>query len=354
MRAAVIEQLRKPLVVRSIPEPECPPDGAIIRIGANGICRTDWHLWTDDWAWRGIAIQPPFVLGHEFAGIVEEIGSEVRGWKRGDRVVYPMNPGCGTCWQCRDGHQNVCEHVEQLVPGVSFWGAFAEYSVVRHADVNLVRVPETMPLLSAASLGCRYVASFRAVVDQAATRPGEWVAVHGCGGMGMAAVQVAVALGARVIAIDSSRGAREFAREIGAEHAIDPAEANPVEAIRQLTDGGAHASIDALGIAETCLNSVLSLRRRGRHVQIGHTTSIEKGYVPLPIDEILLRELKLIGAFGLQGHRYDTVLAMCEAGRLDPGKLVRQTVDLDGVTGVLESMADYGVVGIAAIDFAIE
>ncbi|MBB2180430.1 zinc-binding dehydrogenase [Gluconacetobacter tumulicola] len=354
MRAAVVEELQKPLVVRSIPDPECPPDGAIVRIGANGICRTDWHLWTDDWAWRGLSIKPPFVLGHEFAGIIEEVGADVRQWKPGDRVVYPMNPGCGTCLQCRDGQQHICDEGHLLVPGVSFWGAFGEYSMVRHADVNFVRVPESMTLLAAASLGCRYIAAFHAVVDQADARGGEWVAIYGCGGMGLSAVQIAAAVGTKVIAVDPSPHARDAARKLGAAIVVDPREANPVEAIRELTGGGVHVSIDALGIEETCLNSVLSLRKRGRHVQIGHTTRVEAGYVRLPIDIILLNELRLFGAFGLQAHRYDTMLAMCEAGVLDPGKVVSQTVELDRITPVLEAMGRYDTVGIVAIDFAIE
>ncbi|MCP3733312.1 alcohol dehydrogenase catalytic domain-containing protein [Sphingomonas sp. RP10(2022)] len=354
MRAAVVEVLEKPLVVRNIPDPECPPDGAIVRIGANGICRTDWHLWTGDWTFRGLSIEPPFVLGHEFAGIVEEVGSEVGHWKKGDRVVYPMNLGCGDCAQCRNGHQHICDIGHTLVPGVSFWGAFAEYSMVRYADENFVRVPDSMSLLDAASLGCRYMAAFRAVVDQANTRGGEWVAVHGCGGMGLSAIQIAAAVGARVIAVDTSEGARDAAGKLGAAHVIDPRQANPVEAIRDLTRGGVQVSIDALGIAETCLNSVLSLRKRGRHVQIGHTTRVEAGYVPLPIDVILLNELELYGAFGLQGHRYGAMLAMCENGLLDPGKVVSQTVGLDGITPVLEAMGPYDTVGVVAIDLAIE
>jgi D-arabinose 1-dehydrogenase-like Zn-dependent alcohol dehydrogenase len=354
MLAAVVEALGKPLVVQSVADPGCPPDGAIVRIGANGICRTDWHLWTGDWAWRGLSIEPPFILGHELAGIVEEVGSEVRGWRRGDRIVYPMNPGCGICEQCRDGHQHICDLGHTLVPGVSFWGAFGEYAMVRHAEVNLVRLPEAISFVDGASLGCRYMAAFHAVVDQADARGGEWVAVHGCGGMGLSAVQIAAAVGTKVIAVDISLSAREAARKLGAAHVIDPRETDPVEEIRALTKGGAQVSIDALGIAETCRNSVLSLRKRGRHVQIGHTTRIEAGYVPLPIDVILLNELRLFGGFGLQGHRYGTMLAMCEAGLLEPGKVVSKTVGLDGITPVLEAMGRFETVGVVAIDLRIE
>jgi D-arabinose 1-dehydrogenase-like Zn-dependent alcohol dehydrogenase len=350
MRAAVVEALNQPLEVRNVPDPECPPDGAILRVGANGICRTDWHLWTDDWAWRGLAIKPPFVLGHEFSGTVEEVGSSVAGWKRGDRVIFPMNPGEGTCEWCRSGNQHICDSGPRLVPGVSYWGAFAEYVAVRHADVNLVRLPDSLSFIDSASMACRYMAAFHAIIDKADVRGGEWVAVYGCGGMGLAAVQVAAAVGGKVIAVDASEKALATAREIGAIHTINARTGNAVEGVKTLTNGGAHVSVDALGIEETCQNSVLSLRKLGRHVQLGHTTRKEAGYVPLPIDVILLNELQLVGAFGMQGQNFGKMLAMCEAGTLQPGKVVRQKVALDQVTTALEAIGNYETTGLVVID----
>lgn len=350
MRAAVVEALSRPLVVREVPDPECPPDGAIVRVGANGICRTDWHLWTGDWTWRGLGIQPPFVLGHEFSGTLEEVGRDVRDWKRGDRVLFPMNPGEGTCEWCRSGNQHICESGAGLVPGVSYWGAFGEYVAIRHADVNLAHLPESLSFADSASLGCRYMAAFHGLVDVANVRGGEWVVVYGCGGMGLSAVQIAAALGGRVIAVDVSEKALLAAREVGAAQVVNAGTDNPVEAVKTLTGGGAQVSIDALGIDATCRNSVLSLRKLGRHVQLGHTTRKEAGYVQLPIDVILLNELKLFGAFGLPGQRFGKMLALCEEGVLQPGKIVRQQVGLDGVTGVLQSMGNYGTTGVVVID----
>ena len=266
MRAAVVEELNRPLVVQNVPDPECPHDGAIVRVGANGICRTDWHLWTGDWAWRGVEIKPPFVLGHEFSGMIEEVGRDVTNWKKGDRVIFPMNPGDGACEWCRSGNQHICDSGAKLVPGVSYWGAFAQYVAVRYADVNLVRLPDTITFVDSASMACRYMAAFHGIVDQADVRGGEWVVIHGVGGMGLSAVQIATALGSKVIAVDVSEKALAAARELGAVHTIDSRVDDPVEAIRALTRGGAQVSIDALGIAETCCNSVLSLRKLGRHV----------------------------------------------------------------------------------------
>jgi D-arabinose 1-dehydrogenase-like Zn-dependent alcohol dehydrogenase len=350
MRAAVVEELNRPLVIRNVPDPACPPDGAIVRVGANGICRTDWHLWTGDWAWRGLAIKPPFVLGHEFSGTIEEAGRDVANWKKGDRIIFPMNPGEGTCEWCRSGNQHICDSGAALVPGVSYWGAFGEYVAVRHADVNLVRLPDAISFADSASMACRYMAAFHGIVDQAEVRGGEWVVVHGSGGMGLSAVQIAAAIGGKVIAVDVSGKALAAARGLGAVHTIDSRVDDPVEAVRTLTKGGAQVSIDALGIAETCNNSVLSLRKLGRHVQLGHTTRKEAGYVPLPIDVILLNELRLYGAFGMQGQRFGPMLAMCESGTLKPGQVVHQKVGLEGVTGVLEAMGNYDMTGIAVVD----
>ena len=350
MRAAVIEELNRPLVVKQVPDPECPADGAILRVGANGICRTDWHLWTDDWAWRGLAVRPPFVLGHEFSGTIEEVGRDVKAWRKGDRVIFPMNPGEGTCEWCRSGNQHVCDSGAKLVPGVSYWGAFAEYVAVRYADVNLVRLPDSLSFVASASMACRYMAAFHGVIDQGAVRGGEWVVVHGAGGgMGLSAVQIAAAVGAKVIAVDVSDRALAAAREAGAAYTIDSRSEAPVEAVRTLTRGGAQVSIDALGIAETCRNSVLSLRKLGRHVQLGHTTRKEAGDVPLPIDVILLNELKLYGTFGMQAQRFGTMLAMCEAGILKPAQIVSQQVGLDGITDVLEAMGTYNTTGVVVI-----
>lgn len=350
MKAAVIQELYKPLSILNVPDPECPPDGAIVRVGANGICRTDWHLWTGDWAWRGLTIPLPFVLGHEFSGTIEEVGRDVHKWKKGDRVVFPMNPGEGTCEWCQSGNQHICDSGAKLVPGVSYWGAFAELVSVHFADVNLVRLPESVSFVDSASMACRYAAAFHGVVDLANVRGGEWVAVHGCGGMGLSAVQIAVALGANVIAVDISEKVLAVARELGAIYTINSKAEDPVNAIKDITQGGTQVSIDALGIKETCMNSVLSLRKLGRHVQLGHTTRTEEGYVPLPIDVILLNELKLFGGFGMQGQRYGKMMAMCESGMLEPGKVVLQRVGLEGVSSVLEAMGNYDTTGVVVID----
>jgi D-arabinose 1-dehydrogenase-like Zn-dependent alcohol dehydrogenase len=347
MRAAVFEGIRQPLVVRDMPDPTLLPDGAIIRVEANGICRTDWHLWTGDWTWVGIALPTPHVFGHEFCGVIEETGPNVTRWKKGDRVLVPFSQGEGTCEWCRTGHHNICD--TPLVPGVAYWGGYGRLVGVPYADVNLVRLPDSVPFVDAASMGCRYMTAFHAIVDQAQVRPGEWVAVHGCGGVGLSAVQIAAAMGANVIAVDVSDEKLAAAKGEGAQHTINSTKDEPIMAIMGLTGGGAHVSIDALGIAATCRNSVMCVRKRGRHVQVGLTSGAEKGEVSLPIDIIVLKEVQIMGSVGMQASHFGGMLQMVEAGRLKPGKLVHRKVKLEEASGVLESMDKYGTIGVTVI-----
>ena len=140
MKAAVFEATKKPLVVKNVPDPECAPTGAVIRVEANGVCRSDWHAWSGDWHWMGLSAQPGAVLGHEFCGVVEEVGKDVRNFKKGDRVVVPFSQGDGTCEYCRNGQSNVC--MTPLLPGFSYHGGFGQMVPVPFADMNLVALPE--------------------------------------------------------------------------------------------------------------------------------------------------------------------------------------------------------------------
>jgi D-arabinose 1-dehydrogenase-like Zn-dependent alcohol dehydrogenase len=348
MRAAVMEGVRQPLVVREVDDPSPGPDGVVLRVEANGICRSDWHLWTGDWSWFGLAVSLPHVLGHEFCGVIEEVGPEVTRWQPGDPVLVPFSMGEGTCEWCRTGHHNVCDTM--LTPGVVSWGGYARRAAVPFADVNLVEIPEAVPFVEAASMGCRYMTSFHGVVDQAKVAAGEWVAVHGCGGVGLSAVQIATALGANVIAVDVSKEKLAFAKELGAVATIDASTGDPAAAILELTRGGAQVSVDALGIAATCRNSVNSLRKRGRHLQIGLTSAAEQGEVALPIDLIVLKEVTVVGTLGMQASRFPAMLQMVESGKLRPGKLVHRTVPLEEAGAVLASMDRFATVGVTVID----
>ena len=348
MRAAVMEATRKPLVVREVADPSPAPNGAVIRVEANGICRSDWHLWTGDWTWLGIAPQFPHVGGHEFCGVIEDVGREVTRWKKGDRVLVPFSQGDGTCEWCRTGHHNLCD--TPLAPGFAYWGGFGRYVAVPFADVNLVGLAESIPFVDAASMGCRYMTSFHGLVERARVQAGEWVAVYGCGGIGLSAVQIAAALGANVIAVDVSDEKLAFAKEVGAAATVNAQATEPPAAIAEITRGGAHVSVDALGVAATCRNSILSLRKRGRHLQIGLTTSAEQGQISVPIDLLVLKECSIVGTVGMEAPGFGAMLRMVEAGRLRPGKLVHEKVKLEETSKVLESMDRFANVGVTVID----
>lgn len=348
MKAAVMEGIRKPFVVQTMPDPTPQPGGAVIRVEANGICRSDWHAWVGDWTWFGMKLQFPHVLGHEFCGVVEEAGPDVRRFRRGDRVLVPFSQGEGSCEFCASGHQNVC--LSRMTPGIHYWGGFGRLVGVPLADVNLVPLPESIGFVEAASMGCRFMTSFHAITDQAAVRPGEWVAVHGCGGIGLSAVQIATALGANVVAVDIDDKKLELARELGAVATVDARDGRAVKAIMDVTKGGAHVSVDALGVAATCRASIMCLRTRGRHVQIGMTTAAEKGEVSIPIDLVVLKEATIVGSYGMQAPRYGAMLRMVESGKLAPKKLVSRTVPLEETGAVIESMDNYGTVGVTVVD----
>jgi D-arabinose 1-dehydrogenase-like Zn-dependent alcohol dehydrogenase len=340
MRALVFEEFGGPLTVRAVAEPTPAPDGVVVRVGASGICRSDWHAWSGHDPDVGL----PHVPGHELAGSVAAVGGRVRNWAVGDRVTVPFVCACGHCGPCRDGAGQVC--VNQTQPGFSHWGSLAEYVALDAADVNLVGLPAGMPFATAAGLGCRFATAFRAVTGVARVRPGEWVAVHGCGGVGLSAVQVAVAAGARVVAVDVAPGALELARSFGAEHVVDGSAADVPVAVAELTGGGAHASLDALGAAVTCGNSIRSLRPRGRHVQVGLLPPA-LGRPEIPMELVVAGELALLGSHGMAAADYPAMLSLIEAGRLYPERLVTRELALDDAGPVLAAVG--GEPGIAVV-----
>ena len=258
MKAAVFREFEKPLSIEEVPDPEPSENGVVLRVGATGLCRSDWHGWMG----HDPDIHLPHVPGHELAGIVEAVGKGVTLWQIGDRVTLPFVCACGHCPQCASGNHQVCDH--QFQPGFTHWGSFAEYVAIDFADVNLVRLPDEIDFVTAASLGCRFVTSFRGVVDQGQLSAGQWVAVHGCGGVGLSAIMIASALGANVIAIDISDEKLDFAKTIGATAVLNATQTEDVvESVVDLTKGGAHLSLDALGSPTTCFNSIANLRKRG-------------------------------------------------------------------------------------------
>lgn len=340
MKAVCYDTFSGPLHLVDVPDPSPTPDGVVVQVRASGLCRSDWHGWKG----HDADVKVPHVPGHEFAGTVVATGNAVRKWQRGDRITVPFSMGCGACERCRAGDEQICDHYYQ--PGFTGWGSFAEYVALPYADANLVRLPEAMTFTTAALLGCRFATAYRAVIGQGRTQPGEWVAVHGAGGVGLSTTMIARALAARVIAVDISAEKLALARQCGAEMVIDAREVADVPAaIREVTSGGAHVSIDALGSPATCKNSILSLRKRGRHIQVGLLLGRESE-PPVPMSQVIARELEIRGTHGLQAREYVGMLDLITKGQLHPEKLLGRTITLAEVGPELAAMGEFRGVGV--------
>ncbi len=333
MRAVVYSGYGVTPVLTEVPEPACPADGVVIAVGATGVCRSDWH------AWKGHdPVALPHIGGHEFAGVVTQAGPAVTRWHAGDRVTVPFACGCGTCEYCMAGEAQVCPR--QTQPGFTGPGSFAELVAVHAADANLVALPAGVDFVTAACLGCRFATAFRAVTAHGRARRGDWLAVHGCGGVGLSAVMIGAALGARVVAVDVSAAALERARDLGADVAMEAKAGSDLGTlIGEVTEGGAHVSIDALGSAATAVNSVRSLRRRGRHVQVGLLLG---GPTALPMDLVVARELEIYGSHGLAARDYPAMMRLVADGTLRPGLLVGQVIELEEAGRALAAMDELG------------
>ncbi len=256
------------------------------------------------------------------------------GFRVGDRVTAPFVYACGRCEQCLAGDQQVCARQEQ--PGFTLSGSFAERVVVLEADVNLVTLPDSLGFAEAAALGCRFATSYRAVVTRGRVREGEWVAVHGCGGVGLSAIVIAIAAGARVIGVDLSPDALAAAERLGAIPVTGGDGA--ADRIRSLTDGGAHLSIDAFGSAATSAASVRSLRRRGRHVQVGLMLG-DNALAPMPMDAVIAYELDILGSHGMAAHEYADMLERIASGSLSPALTIGRTIGFDDLIPALMQMS---------------
>ena len=335
MKAMIYEQFGSTPSIERVDDPICPNHGAIIQVKASGVCRSDWHGWQG----HDPDIVLPHVPGHEFAGEIVEVGKDVTQWKIGERVAVPFIAGCGKCIECKSGNQQVC--ADQTQPGFTHWGSFAEYTFVNQVDNNLVTLPETINYETAASLGCRFATAFRAVMSQGKLRPGQWIAVHGCGGVGLSAIMIAKAVGARVVAIDIMDEKLQLAKQFAADLVINASQTdNLVEAIKDQTNDSVEVSIDALGSRETCLNSIRCLKARGRHVQVGLIAGDDSD-TKVPLDLVLAKELEVVGSHGMPAPSYAEMLKMISGRQLKPELLVQKTVSLQEAINVLCQMHQF-------------
>ncbi|MDW3194402.1 MAG: zinc-dependent alcohol dehydrogenase family protein [Cytophagales bacterium] len=343
MKAISYESFGGALSYGNLPDPEAKAASVVINVKATGLCRSDWHGWMG----HDADIVLPHVPGHEFAGEVVEVGADIKKWAPGDRVTVPFVSGCGHCEPCVSGNQQVCH--QQFQPGFTAWGSFAQYVAIDYADHNLVRLPEEMTYETAASLGCRFITAFRAIVDIGNVKGGEWVTVFGCGGVGLSAIMIAATMGAQVIAIDIDDQKLTEAEKVGACATLnDKNTADLIDAIKSLTNGGAHLSVDALGSQETCYNSIANLRTQGRQVQVGLMAGNDLN-PSIPMHLVIAKELSIHGSHGMQSYRYPAVFDMIKTGKLKPEILIGDTISLMEVVERLPNMNSFPGTGVTVI-----
>lgn len=343
MRAILFEEFGGSVGMQTVADPVPSPGGVVVQVHATGLCRSDWHAWAghDD----GVAL--PHVPGHELVGVVVAVGADVRRWTVGDRVTTPFVCGCGTCQWCQAGQAQVCP--DQTQPGFTHWGSFAEYVALHSADTNLVMVSADIDDAAAAGLGCRFATSYRALTERARVQRGEWVTVVGVGGVGLSAVQVAAAAGARVVAVDRTPAALALAQRLGAEHTVVADGSDVAARVHELTGGGSHVAVDAVGSATTCADAIHSLRRHGRHVQVGLLPGVD-GHPAVPMDRVIAWELDVLGSHGMAAVDYPGMLGLVGAGTLRPQDMVERVVGLAEGARLLPTFDTAAPVGVTLID----
>ena len=328
MRAAVVTAFKEDLTIRTVNDPECPETGVVLSVAACGVCRSDYHGWSGEHP----RVTHGSVLGHEYCGTVVEAGKQAKH-KIGDRLIAPFILACGECPECRSGVSNACNHA--VIPGFGAPGAYAEFVAVPH-DHNLVHLPDTMSPALAAGLGCRVTTAWHALTDRAAVKAGEWVAIHGTGGIGLAAMLLSKMLGAQVIVVDIVNEKLRHAKELGADATVNAATEDAAAAIRDITGGGAQVSIEALGIEATTNASVECLAVLGRHVQIGMPAG--EGRMDINMRAIYAKQLAFYGTRGMPAWKYPSLLGMIERGAVDLSPMVAREIPLSGASGELRAM----------------
>ncbi|APX13968.1 zinc-binding dehydrogenase [Tateyamaria omphalii] len=328
MKAAVVRTFNEDLSIETVPDPDCPDNGVVLKVAACGVCRSDYHGWTGEHP----KVQNGSILGHEYCGTVVAAGPMAKH-AIGDKLIAPFILSCGDCPACHTGVSNTCGN--QIVPGFGTPGAYAEYVAVPF-DHNLVHLPDTMSPALAAGLGCRVTTAWHALTDRANVRAGEWVAVHGTGGIGLATLLLAKMLGARVVVVDVVEEKLAHATGLGADAAVNAATTDTAEAIRDITRGGAHVSVEALGIAATTNASIDCLRTLGRHVHVGMPAG--SGMMEINMRGIYAKQLSFFGTRGMPTWKYPTLLEMIERGDVNLNPMVAREVPLSGASAELRAM----------------
>ncbi|HSJ33368.1 MAG TPA: zinc-binding dehydrogenase [Longimicrobiales bacterium] len=329
MRAAVFHGADRPMSIEDIATPKPGPGEILVRVAGCGVCHTDLHYIDHG---TPTFKKPPLVLGHEIAGTVASPDPTGR-FQEGDPVLLPAVLSCGSCTACRTGRENICEH--SIMLGNNVDGGYAEFIAVGAKDV--FPLPPEIPLVDAAIIADALTTPYHAVINRGRVLPGDRVVVIGCGGVGINVVQIAAALGARVVAIDRLETKREWARRFGAEVALDPAASPRLDrVIREVTGGGADVVFEVVGRPETQELAVTAARTGGRIVLVGYSPDA----MSLNSGRVMFRELEVIGSLGCRPVDYPRVIELVRQGRVRMSDLVTHRYSLDDIGDAFAALRD--------------
>ena len=326
MKAAIFEGSNKPLKIEEIKKPQIGKNDILVKIAACGICHTDLHYLD-----HGVATYkpPPLILGHEPSGHVAEVGSDVKTFKEGDKVLIPAVLTCGVCDFCRTGRENICQNMVML--GNHINGAYAEYIQVPAKDICIL--PDEIPLQEGSIIADAISTPFHAVKNRAQVKPGDTVVVIGCGGIGINIVQVAAAVGGSVIAVDVLDKKLEWAKKLGATATINPTKIERLDKeIKKMTGGGADIAIEAIGRPDTIQEAFGTLRKGGRLVVVGFASQ----NINISAGKIMFFEMEIIGSLGCRPVDYPKIIELVRLGKIKVAELVTNRFPLDKINDAFD------------------
>ena len=349
MRGAVLHEYRSPLKIEELDLNDPGPGEVLVKMMASGVCHSDWHVVKGEWGHQDV----PSVLGHEGAGIVESLGPGVSHLKPGDHVVLAWKNNCGLCEMCQKGWPNLCPRsrtpsskpvlrgTDVEINQLAGLGTFGSYTVVPEGAA--VRIDEDIPFPQASLVGCGVTTGVGAAINTARVQPGSTVAVFGCGGVGLNCIQGAAIAGAStIIAVDLLDNKLEMGREFGATHTVNASDGDPVEAIRELSDGeGVHYAFEAIGLVEApFVQSIRCTRSRGVTVWVGHAP-ID---TPVTIDarDIMYEKLVIGSMYGSARPHIDfpRLLNLYREGRLKLDELISRSFPLEEVNAAFDVLSN--------------
>ncbi|MEW6151876.1 MAG: alcohol dehydrogenase AdhP [Bradyrhizobium sp.] len=338
MKAAVVRQFGKPLVIEDVPVPQPGPGEVLVKVKACGVCHTDLHAASGDWPVKPV---PPFIPGHEAAGIVAAIGPGVKNLKVGDAVgVAWLHDACLSCEYCETGWETLCEH--QHNTGYSVNGGFAEYVIASAAFA--AKLPATVDFAAIAPILCAGVTTYKGLKETEA-KPGEWVVISGVGGLGHVAVQYAKAMGLKVAAVDIAEDKLDLARETGADLAVNALAADAVDKVLEATGGGAHGVLVTAVSTPAFAQALKMVRRKGTVSLVG----LPPGEFPTPIFDVVLKRITVRGSIVGTRRDLDEAIAFAADGKV---KAEVAKVPLAQINEVFDRMKAGKIDGRMVLDFA--